>query len=290
MKDWLTIYWISVVSVGILSVIGLMRYIRNVNKKRTRNLKRSRYSAPIPTQSPVQDSAGDFKDDGVDNINLRFSIINRSLVGSLIVVFVILLLLPLAGNIPTTAISIFAASFAVMLGIISRPFIENYISGILISFNRPFQIGDTVTINGSYGTIEDITMTSTVVKQWDWRRYIVPNAKMLNTEFVNHTRSDRYIWAKVEFWVAYDAPLDKVRLLAKDIAMSSKYFANYEAPSFWVMVLDQRAYQCWIAAWADSPSKAWELQSEIRFQLTKRMQEEGIRTHNHIINSHEELR
>ena len=285
MNNWLLAYWLSVAGIGLVAVIFLSRYIRRINKNRTRNLKQSRYSAPIPTQSPLSNAPEDFKEEGIDNINLRFSIINRSLIGSLVFIILILMLLPLAGNIPTTAVSIFAASFAVVLGILSRPFIENYISGILISFNRPFQIGDTVTINNSYGTIEDITLTSTVIKQWDWRRYIVPNSIMLNTEFVNHTRVDRYIWAKVEFWVAYDAPLDRVRLLAKEIAMNSKYFANYEAPSFWVMKLEQRAYQCWIAAWADSPSKAWELQSDIRFQIVKRLQEEGILTHNHIINN-----
>jgi len=272
----LLLYWGVVLGVSTVVLLLLSRYIKRVNNHRTRALSRRKISAPIYTESPVSHPLDDFKEEGIGNINLRFSIINRSLLVLVVLVIIVLLLLPLAGTIPTTVISVFAASFAVVLGILSRPFIENYISGILISFNRPFQIGDTVTINDSYGTIEDITMTSTVVKQWDWRRYVIPNAKMLNTEFINHTRSDNFIWAKVSFYVAHHAPMEKVKEMAKKIARESPYFRSVEEPSFWVMDMDRNACQCWIAAWADSPSKAWELQSNIRYELMQALQREGI--------------
>lgn len=279
MSESLKIYFIVVLILGPVVLFIVNRIVRRLGRKRRSSLKTKRFFSPIITRSPVSDPNDEFKESGLENINLRFTIIKRTFATLWIFIWVLMLVIPLLGKVPATVLSIFAASLGVLLGIISRPFLENFISGIIITFNKPFQVGDTVSINERYGTIEDITMTTTILKQWDWRRYVIPNSKMLNTEFINHTKGDNFIWAKVAFWVAYDADVTNVKQIAKQVARDSPYYYPSEEPSFWLMEMGSYGYKCWVAAWASSPSKAWELTSNVRKNLIIEFQKAGIKTH-----------
>lgn len=70
---------------------------------------------------------------------------------------------------------------------------------MVISFSKHFLTGDTVTLDSQYGTIEDISLTHTTIKLWDWQRYVVPNHRMLSKEVINHSHRQGYLMA----WVAY---------------------------------------------------------------------------------------
>jgi small-conductance mechanosensitive channel len=133
-------------------------------------------------------------------------------------------------------------------------------------------------VDEHYGTVEDITMTHTVVKVWDWRRYILPNSVMMSKYLVNYTISDPYIWAHVDFYVAPDEDLNKVEELALQIAREHMVNKSLEQPRFWVMGMERDAVHCWVAAWANSPSDAWSFSARLRRELTARLREQGIRT------------
>jgi small-conductance mechanosensitive channel len=178
-------------------------------------------------------------------------------------------------------VSLLVAVAAVVTGIAARPVLENLIAGVIISFAQPIRIGDTVLIDGYFGTIENISLTHTTLKVWDWRRYMVPNHHMLGKEFVNYSIVDRYQWAYVEFWVAPQTDLDAVRDIATKAARSSRHFADYEEPRFWVMEMGKEGVRCWIAAWANTPSAAWQLGHDIRTELARRFAEAAIRTHSY---------
>ena len=76
-----------------------------------------------------------------------------------------------------------------------------------------------------------------------------------------------------------------VEKLSKEVAYKSDYFSKVEEPSFWVMELKKDTVKCWLAAWADSPSDAWELRNELRTSLFKRLQSEGVKFHQYNIKS-----
>ena len=150
----------------------------------------------------------------MQKIGQRFTIIERLSIGAIALLWLFFLVLPHLGKVSSTVFSILVGSSAVVVGIAARPFIENLISGIIISFSKPFRTGDTVKLDEQYGIVEDITLTLTIVKIWNWQRYIIPNSQMLNKSFVNYTIKDNDQWKHVEFWVAYDSDLEQVRQIA----------------------------------------------------------------------------
>jgi len=285
MNNFLILYLVFVGLSGLLMILWLRRSINVTEYSRKRRVKKLKRSESAKTETPLDKPEIEAKETAVESIEHRFSIIRRVSFFSIVTVWFIALVFPFLNKIPAALFSIVIASSGIILGIASRPLIENMISGIVISFSHPVRIGDTVIIDNHYGNIEDITITHTIVKVWNWRRYIIPNSRMLSKEIINCTINDSYQWTHVEFFVAYDSDVEKVKDLSIHAALTSKYFANYEEPRFWIMEMEEKGYKCWIAAWADSPVDAWELGNDIRTELIKQFKSNGIKTHKFEIRS-----
>jgi small-conductance mechanosensitive channel len=279
LNNYLIFYIVFVGFFGLLIVLWLRKNINRTEYRRKKRITKLKNSESAKTETPFDKPILEAKETAVESIEHRFSIIRKVTLFLIVTVWFIAIIFPFLNNIPATFVSILVASSGIILGIASRPIIENMISGIVISFSHPVRIGDTVIIDDNYGNIEDITITHTIVKIWNWRRYIIPNSRMLSKEIINCTINDSYQWTHVEFYVSYDSDVKKVKAISIQTASKSKYFANYEEPRFWVMGMEEKGYRCWIAAWADSPVDAWELGNEIRTELIQRFNSNGIKTH-----------
>lgn len=230
---------------------------------------------PSPSRMPFQQ----LKDRLQDGIQLRFSIIRKSLSLLLILVMLVAMFFPFLGSLPATVISLLAASTTVVLGIAAKPFVENLISGMVMSFSRHFLVGDTVSVDGYYGTIEDISLTHTTLKLWDWRRYIIPNSRLLSKEVLNYSFRGTYLWAYIELRLSYEVDLEAVEAMAVEIAEENPYKSSKEKPELWVMEMNKEGIVCWLAAWTHSPSDAWNWKAGVRAELAKAFRREGIQAH-----------
>ncbi len=279
-------YYITLLVLAGFGLIILLRWLlKRLEKKRHVAIKQDDYLHAVPTSSPHEKPLQDMQKTRTKSVHFRFSIIRHA-----ITLFIFLLVIFAVGisyldKIPATLLSLFVASFGVVLGIAARPFIENLIAGIVITFSRHLRIGDTVDIDNNYGTIEDITPIYTIVKGWDWRRYVIPNADMLSKEFISLTLGDNYRWTYVEFWVAPDTDLTEVKVHAVRIASECQHFSPLEDPSFWVMGMEKEGIRCWLAAWADSPGDAWMLASEMRTGLAEQLRLLKISPHRYHVGS-----
>ncbi len=278
-------YTIIVLLIG-GAVVGMTWYLlRRLVKRRRAYLQRHDLvdSVLLKRKKLAQQSKEVLKKKAVYSFRRRVSIIS-SIVSFLIALFLIIFLaFPYLDQLPRTLISILVGSSAVISGIAFRPIIENFIAGVVITIARPFRIGDTIRIDGYYGTIEDITTINTVLKIWDWRRYVIPNGQMIAKEFLHYSCQGGVIWVKIDFWVSYDADLQKVKEVAKKSASKSKYRIPDTEASFWVMDLERDGYNCWAAAWANSPADGWELGNDMRTQMVIGFQKQGIRAQSFMV-------
>lgn len=272
-------YILIVLASWVVSLLLARYWIYKVEKSRIRQLQNRKRFDAIPTQSPLDDPNEEAITRGLESIETRFNFIRRLIFPLLSLIFGFMIVLPFLSTAPAKYGSFFLGILTVIAGIAAKPLIENLISGLVISMGQPIRIGDTVNIDGHYGTVEEIALTYIVVKIWDWRRYIIPNHKLLQKEFINYSLIDRYQWAHVEFWVAPEAPIDKVREIALDAVRQSPAYVPYESPAFWIIKMDKEGINCWVAGWTDNSPKAWTLQNDIRFSLIKSLQEHNIRFH-----------
>ena len=213
------------------------------------------------------------------SIHERFVRMRRFVLAAIFIIGAPLMMLPFLEGTPSVTLSLFIGIATAVIGIALRPIVENAFSGLVLSMSYPARIGDTVLIDGHYGTIERIGLTQSVIKIWDWRRYVIPNSKFLQKEFINLSFIDKYEWAAVEFWVDPKSDIDLVERLAVEIMKSSKELLSGDQPAFWVMGLNKEAVQCWVCGWAETPSLAWNLKSEVRKGLMKSFQDHDILYH-----------
>ncbi len=253
--------------------------VNKAERPKLKNIKKREILDAVETESPFEDQEAALKKKGIVGIEDRFGFINKALPIILIFLWFFSLTIPYLSKVPTIYASIVAAILSVVVGVSLRPFLENLFSGIVVSFFKSIKVGDTVIIDNQYGLIEEIGLTYSVLKRWDWARIVIPNSKLLQKEIEHLTMNDHFIWAHIEFYVSPGSDLEKVEKIARKVAANSAYFNKTEDPSFWVMDMQKDTIKCWLAAWADSPSEAWELRNECRTQLIKELQKEQIEFH-----------
>ena len=270
------IYVGTVLALGAWTLVRVLRGLRTTETSRRRRLRARKRMNAVKTESPLENSLDSAQQRGIDSIVRYSTVIRRLLVPVIVLATGALAALPLLSRVPATMVSLVVAIATVVLGVAARPLIENAMSGLVIAFSRLVNIGDTVKIEGQYGTIEDISATHTTVKLWDWRRFVVPNSKMLQQSFLNYSVHDKYEWTYVSFSVSYEASIELVREIALSVPERSTHFADHESPQFWVMELGPHGYEIWLAAWANTPSEAWELRTDMREALILEFQANDI--------------
>jgi small conductance mechanosensitive channel len=109
-------------------------------------------------------------------------------------------------------ITTFVASFGIMglvIGLSSQAIISNFISGILIMLEKPFDAGDVIDIMGSPGIVEDISIRNTRIRTFDGRMITVPNSTFSSSAVVNYSKTGG-IQVKIPLSLTAGADLEKV--------------------------------------------------------------------------------
>lgn len=95
------------------------------------------------------------------------------------------------------------AAMTVGLGFGLQEIFANFVSGIILLFERPMRVGDMVTIGGSSGTVTRIQIRATTILDWDYKELIVPNREFVTGNLVNWTLSSPVLRMVVKVGVAY---------------------------------------------------------------------------------------
>ena len=137
----------------------------------------------------------------------------RNLIKALVYVMGFLLLLSLIPELKNLSLALFAgAGFAgIVVGLAAQNAFSNILSGIFLSIFQPFRLGDRVKIGEEYGTIEDITLRHTVLKTWDNRRLVIPNAKISDEYIVNYSMMDEKILMNFDMGMGIMEACDQIR-------------------------------------------------------------------------------
>ncbi|NER52752.1 MAG: mechanosensitive ion channel, partial [Symploca sp. SIO1A3] len=119
-------------------------------------------------------------------------------------------LLQLAG-LDLSSLTIFASVIGVGIGLGLQGIAKEFISGLVLIFERPIEVGDFVDIEGLMGTVERISVRSTEIRTMDAISVIVPNSRFLESEVINWTHQNPVSRLKLPVGVAYGINLTIVK-------------------------------------------------------------------------------
>ena len=274
-------YYVILAIVFLLLTLVFNFWLNKVEDQRVTDLENKKNMGSVrPKIFKFKEVLKKTKLKAIENVGMRFTIIKRLSFLLLVLLFIFLIFFPSLTKTSKTTISLLISASTVLLGIASKQLIENVISGVVITFSKQFNIGDTVMIGEMYGMVEDITMTHSVIKIWDSKRYVVPNSEMLREKFINYTLIESSQWATVEFWVSYNEDLNMIKDLAINIADNSIFKKKGEHSSyFWIMEMGEKGIKCWVSTLTDSPANGWDFRTDVRTKLCLKFCELGIKPH-----------
>ncbi|MFS4689430.1 mechanosensitive ion channel domain-containing protein, partial [Klebsiella quasipneumoniae subsp. similipneumoniae] len=124
-----------------------------------------------------------------------------------------------------------AAALSVGLGFGLQEIFGNFVSGLIILFERPVRIGDTVTIGTFSGTVSKIRIRATTITDFDRKEVIIPNKAFVTERLINWSLSDTVTRVVIRLGVAYGSDLDKVKEVLLKVAHDHPKVMQEPAPA-----------------------------------------------------------
>jgi potassium efflux system protein len=122
------------------------------------------------------------------------------------------------------------AALGVGLGFGLQEIVANFVSGLIVLFERPFAVGDTVTVGDIHGTVTRIQIRATTILDWDRKELIVPNKEFITGRLINWSLSDSIIRIKIPVGIAYGSNTDLAQQLLLKTARENSLVLNSPEP------------------------------------------------------------
>ncbi len=180
-----------------------------------------------------------------------------------------------------------AGVMAIVVGVASQEGISNIVGGMFIIFFKPFRIGEIVRVNdNAMGRVEDINLRHTVIKNFQNKRIVIPNAIMNKEHITNYSMTEHKTCEWIEVGISYDSDIDKAIELMRDEAMKHPYQLDQrtekekenDAPEVDVQVIGLGDSSVNLRAWVWSASFAtgFKMRNQLYKNIKERFDAEGI--------------
>lgn len=126
---------------------------------------------------------------------------------------------------------------SVAIGFAFKDILQNLLSGILILVRQPFSIGDQIVSSGHEGTVEEIEARATIIRTYDGRRVVIPNAEIYTGSVVVNTAYE-HRRSQYDFGIGGDEDIDRAVMLIVEAAKGCEGVAAEPAPEAFIFSID----------------------------------------------------
>jgi potassium efflux system protein len=123
------------------------------------------------------------------------------------------------------------AALSVGLGFGLQEIFANLVSGIILLFESPIRVGDTITIGEVTGKVSRIQMRATTLIDWDQKEHVVPNKTFITSQLVNWTLTDAITRLVIQVGIAFDSDIELAHQVMTDTIKSIPKILEEPAPT-----------------------------------------------------------
>jgi potassium-dependent mechanosensitive channel len=181
------------------------------------------------------------------------------------------------------ALGVHLQNFAIVAGALSlgigfglQNIVNNFVSGIILLFERPVRVGDTVVVGGEWGTIKKIGLRSTVVETFERSEMIVPNGDLVSEKVTNWTLSNPIARLALPVGVAYGSPVSTVLQILREAAPAHPAVLDEPPPQALFVGFGDNALDFELRLWVRELRLRMEVQSVVLEELDRRFRDTGI--------------
>ena len=161
-----------------------------------------------------------------------------------------------------------------ILGFALQDTLSNFAAGLMIMIYSPFDVGDLVTAGGVFGTVQDLTLVSTVITTIDNQRIVVPNGKVWG-DVINNATAERIRRVDLVFGIGYEDDIDKARGILEQIVAQNELVLDDPDPVVRVHTLGESSVDFVCRPWCRTQDY-WDVYWEITEEVKKRFDAEGV--------------
>ncbi|WP_136065584.1 mechanosensitive channel MscK [Modicisalibacter radicis] len=169
------------------------------------------------------------------------------------------------------------AALGVGLGFGLQEIFANFISGLIILFERPIRIGDTITLGQLHGTVSRIRIRATTVTDFDRKEIIIPNKTFVTDQLINWSLSDNITRVVLNYGVAHGSDLDTVHRLLREVAADNKRVLKDPEPQVLCTSYGSTAFNFELRIFVNDLLDRLYAADEINRRLDVLFREHGIR-------------
>jgi small-conductance mechanosensitive channel len=181
-----------------------------------------------------------------------------------------------AAGVDLNKVSLLAGAFGVGIGFGLQNVVNNFVSGLILLYERPVQLGDMVEVGGTTGEVRRIGIRSSTIRTPQGAEVIVPNSNLISDRVVNWTFSDRRRRMDIKVGVAYGTDLARVLALLEGVARAHADVLSDPAPQVLFTGFGESSLDFELRAWTALFDNYVVTQSELSLAVARALAEARI--------------
>jgi potassium efflux system protein len=181
-----------------------------------------------------------------------------------------------ASGFPLDKLTIIFSAFGVGIGFGLQNVTNNLVSGMILAFEKPIQIGDVIEVNNRTGTVKEIGIRSSRLATGDGSEVIIPNGDLISQNVVNWTLSNTNRRVEVLISVASGTEISKVTETLKNLLCNRDDIMLTPEPQVFLNGITDKSIDFRVLFWAADISHYMELRSRILSDISNIFQKQGI--------------
>jgi small-conductance mechanosensitive channel len=182
----------------------------------------------------------------------------------------------MAAGVDLSSFAIIGGALGVGVGFGLQNVVNNFVSGLILLFERPVQVGDRVEVGTVIGVIQRIGIRSSTLRTFDGAEVIVPNSNLISDQVTNWTLSDRRRRIVVPIGVAYGTDPQLVLDLLLDLASKHPDVIGDPEPQAFFMAHGESSLDFELRAWTDRFEDWVRIKSDLSVAINRALAEADI--------------
>jgi small-conductance mechanosensitive channel len=174
-----------------------------------------------------------------------------------------------------TRVTILAGAFGVGIGFGLQNVVNNFVSGLIMLFERPMKLGDSVQVADVSGTVERIGIRSSTLRTAQGAEVVVPNASLISERLTNWTLTNSRRRIDLKLGVAYATDPQKLMELLLSVARSHREVLAFPPPSALFLGFGENSLNFELRCWTDSLEDV-EIRSQLALEVHRQLGDAGI--------------
>lgn len=174
-----------------------------------------------------------------------------------------------------TQLAIIGGALGVGIGFGLQSVVNNFMSGLILFFERPITVGDTIQLTNLQGMVTSIGLRATTIRAFDGSEVIVPNAELTSREVINWTKSDVARRIEIPVGVAYGSDPRQVSELLARVPATHRLTSAHPAPVALLTGFGESSLEFSVRFWTDSP-EFLQVRSDVALAIHGALKEAGL--------------